>query len=122
MFFDILSNILFFKKKNCFKVEEDENQFSPFLINRWVSMYSPTLAKQSNIVNKYLGIFETKKQAYTFFLSFFDKVISKKINYIKRKKENIDNKEQNIIISQLSKNFELSNREIRNYLNMLNSQ
>jgi hypothetical protein len=121
MFFDILSNILFFKKKNCFKVEEDEKHFSPFIINRWVSMYSPSLAKQANITNKYLGIFETKYQAYTFFLSFFDKVQSKKINYIKRKKEDNSNNEQNDITLQLSKNFEISSREIRNYINVLNS-
>ena len=121
MFFDILSNILFYKKLNHFKVEEDENEFSPFIVNRWISMYSPMLAKQSNVVNKYLGIFETKKQAYNFFISFFDKVPFKKINYIKRKKEDKAKDDKQEIINQLSKNLELSNREVKEYLTTLNS-
>jgi len=121
MFFDILANILFYKKRNYFKVEEDENGFSPFLVNRWISMYSPQMAKQSNIINKYLSIFETKKQAYNFFVSFFDKVPYKKINYIKRKKEDKLNNDKKLITEQLSKNLELSNREVEEYLTTLNS-
>ena len=59
--FDFISSVLFTKKRNCLSTIDEENEFSPYMLNRWCSMYSPTVATFSNILNKYLGIFENKK-------------------------------------------------------------
>ena len=42
--FDILNDILFTKKGNLLQNVDDEAAFNNYMINRWVSMYSPNLA------------------------------------------------------------------------------
>jgi hypothetical protein len=116
--FDFISDIIFYKKKNCLATVDDESSFTPYLVNRWLSMYSTQVAKTSNILNKYLGIFESKAELYSLFVALIPKSPNKKINYFKRKKEEV--KEVNQSIPLLAKTYELSQREIGDYLNTLN--
>jgi len=116
--FDFISDIIFYKKKNCLATVDDESSFTPYLVNRWLSMYSTQIAKTSNILNKYLGIFESKAELYSLFVALIPKSPNKKINYFKRKKEEV--KEVNQSIPLLAKTYELSQREISDYLNTLN--
>ena len=116
--FDFISDIIFYKKKNCLATVDDESSFTPYLVNRWLSMYSTQVAKTSNILNKYLGIFESKAELYSLFVALIPKSPNKKINYFKRKKEEV--KEVNQSIPLLAKTYELSQREISDYLNTLN--
>ena len=62
--FDFISNIAYTKNKNCLNTVDEESEFQPFLVNRWLSMYSPSMAKLSNTLNKYIGIFESKKDHF----------------------------------------------------------
>ena len=116
--FDFISDILFYKKKNCLGTIDDETTFTPYLVNRWLSMYSISAAKISNVLNKYLGTFESKHELYSLFLALYPKLPNKKINYFKRKKEEI--KETNHAIPMLAKTYELSQREVTDYINTLN--
>lgn len=119
--FNILSDILYTKNKSSLCNIDDESIFSPFLINRWISMYSSNTAKLCNIINKYIGIFEDKKSLYSLFMILFPKVSNKKINYIKKVKE--DKGEDNkALLTMIAKNRELSTREICKYIEMLNSK
>lgn len=116
--FDYLNSILFSKKNNCITSIDQESSFTPYMINRWASMYSPSMAVACNTVNKYLTVFEDKKNQFTLFLNLLPKVKFKKINYIKKKKEtdkNIDEK-----IPLIAKTHELSQREITDYIAFLN--
>lgn len=117
--FDFIADIISFKKKSCLSTIDDESLFSPYLINRWLSMYSPAVAKVSNSLNKYLGIFDSKSDLYSLFIAAFPKLPNKKISYFKRKKE--ENKEKDEKIPLLAKTFELSQREVTEYINMLTS-
>lgn len=117
--FDFISDIIFLKKKNCLTTIDDESAFTPYLVNRWLSMYSAPVAKTSNLLNKYLGIFESKTDLYNLFVAVFPKLPNKKINYFKRKKE--ETKENNQSIPLLAKTYELSQREVIEYINTLNS-
>jgi len=119
--FEFISNIAFSKNKNCLNTVEEESEFQPYLVNRWLSMYSPDLAKIANVINKYLGIFDSKKDLYTLFCSTYPKVPYKKIMYFKKNKEQKDTQNDEII-SLISRNKELSKREIQEYVNMLNSK
>lgn len=116
--FDFISDILFLKKKNCLDTVDDEATFSPYLVNRWLSMYSTSAAKISNVINKYIGTHESKNELYSLFVALFPKLPNKKINYFKRKKEEI--KETNHAIPMLAKTYELSQREVTDYINTLN--
>ena len=112
--FDIISSVLFSKKKNCLNTVDEEGEFSPYMLNRWCSMYSQSTAVLSNVVNKYLGIFDNKKDIYNLFVAVMPKVPTKRISYIKKTKE--DKKEENADIKMLANNFELSQREIEQYI------
>lgn len=112
--FDFISSVLFTKKKNCLNTVDEEGEFSPYMLNRWCSMYSQTTATFSNIVNKYLGVFDNKKDLYNLFVAVMPKVSSRRISYIKKVKE--EKKEENNDIEMLANNLELSQREINQYI------
>ena len=117
--FDFISDILFTKKKNL-KTVEDEQEFSPFLVNRWVSMYSKDVVKDCNTLNKYLATFESKKDLYSLFLATFKKVPNKRITYFKKQKNEKTELDENIKL--LAKSKELSQREIFQYIQALQTE
>ena len=104
--FDFISSVLFTKEKTCLTSVDEEGSFSPYMLNRWCSMYSKTTATFSNIINRYLGVFEDKKDLYNLFVAVMPKVPSKRISYIKKIKE--EKKEENNDIEMLASNLELS--------------
>jgi hypothetical protein len=112
--FDFIASVLFTKKKTCLNSIDEESSFSPYMLNRWCSMYSKTTATFSNILNRYVGIFEDKKDLYSLFVAVMPKVSSKRISYIKRIKE--EKIEENNNIELLAYNLELSKREIKQYI------
>jgi hypothetical protein len=115
--FDIIASVLFKNKKNCLSSLDEESTFSPYLVNRWASMYSPQLAKEANILNKYLGIFENKLDLYNLFVAYYPKVSPKKIQYFKKIKKTGEEEDQTLAL--YAKNLELSKREITEYLAFL---
>ena len=116
--FDYISDILFTKKKNLLNTVDEESEFTPFLVNRWLSMYSTSVAQDCNIINKYLSIFDSKKELYSLFHAVFFKHPSRKINYFKRTKS--EKTEDDGLVQRIAASKELSQREIKEYLNTLN--
>jgi hypothetical protein len=114
--FDFIADILFHKRKNTLSNVDSESLFIPFMVNRWVSMYSNTLALKSNLLNKYLIL--GKIPLYRLFLNIFDRVPTKKITYFKKIKEKKEENDKEILYAQA---MELSLREIKNYTDILNS-
>jgi hypothetical protein len=112
--FDFITSVLVTKQKNCLNSVDEESEFSPYMLNRWLSMYSPSVALCSNVLNKYLSVFESKKDLYSLFISVMPKVASKRISYIKKVKE--EKKEENTDIAKIAQNLELSEREISQYI------
>jgi hypothetical protein len=117
--FDIIGDILFTKKRNTLTSVDQESEFQPYIVNRWLSMHSPSVAKHSNIINKYLSVFDNKRDLYTLFIAVFPKSPFKKISYIKKIKANKEEQDENI--KPLAKNLELSEREITQYIAFLNN-
>jgi hypothetical protein len=113
--FDIISDIAFTKKTRYLDSCEDESVFSPYLTNRWLSMYSPLLAKTSNIVNKYLMVFDDKQSLYKLFLNSFPKVVSKRINYFKKNKTDKEENNNKLVANTM----EISIREVEQYIDFL---
>jgi len=114
--FDYISSILFTKKKISTTIDA-ETEFVPFLVNRWLSMYSSPCAIIANTINRYLSTLN-KLEIYNLCVACFDRQPNKKINYFKRKKEEL--KENNQAIPMLAKTYELSQREVTDYINTLN--
>lgn len=117
MLFDTLNDILIYKKGDQLDNIDNEKEYSGYLINRWLSMYSPNLAIIINeTVNKYYNNFITKKDHYRFLCKVIPNSPRKKIEYFK--KDKAENQIDDKIIGFLAKNMQLSKREIYDYVNM----
>lgn len=112
--FDIINDVLFTKRGKLLQNVDDEAAFNNYMINRWVSMYSPNMAIIINSTTNWLNsVFLTKLEYYKFINTVLPRVSFKHIPYIKKtKKEDIDEMENLEIIA---KRLELSQREIKSY-------
>lgn len=114
--FNFIDSVLF-NKKQLNTLNEGETQFSLYMVNRWSSMYSPDIASIVNeTTNRYGKLFETKQEQYEFALNILPKSKRKRIEYIKKTKE--DKVEENPEIPMMAKCMELSEREIKLYLSL----
>ena len=114
--FDFINDILSAKKGNLLDNVDTESSFNLYLINRWVSMYSPEYATiTNNTVNWLYPIFDTKQEQYRFLLNILPSTYRKRINYIKKIKKPSQNKGVDTV-AMLATNLELSKREINDYI------
>ena len=114
--FEILNDILVTKKGNLLDNVEDEDQFLPYIICRWLSMYSPEYAQIINeTTNKHYNVFDTKREWYDYLIKILPKGSPGRIHYIKKeKRKDINNFDE--IVKFLAKRFEISRREVEQYL------
>jgi len=114
--FEILNDIIVTKKGNLLDNVEDEDQFLPYIVCRWLSMYSPEYAQIINeTTNKHYNVFYTKREWYDYLIKILPKGSPGRINYIKKeKRKDINNFDE--IVKFLAKRFEISRREVEQYL------
>ena len=112
--FDWVNQILVHKKHwNDFTVDE-QKKFSPFIINRWLSM-EPEFIEIVNYFQKYaIGVLEPR-EVYKWYCEILPK--GKRFNkYIKGKK---DKKYDSELISLLTHHFECSKVEVKQHLKLI---
>jgi hypothetical protein len=117
--FEQLKDIISDKNNLLIKDYEKEKDFVPYMVQRWLSFYSSEYAELLNCsTNLYWkGIVNDKQLFYKLYLGVIPKSKYKNIKYIKKTKENTkklmcdDN-----IVRFLAERFELSEKEIREYL------
>jgi len=115
--FNFIDSVLFNKKK-LNTINEGETQFNYYMVARWCSMYSTDIAQILNeTTNVYGKAFLTKQEQYEFLLNILPKVKKKRINYLKKNKE--EKIQENLDIKNISKFSELSEREIKEYVDFL---
>jgi hypothetical protein len=114
--FDFLKDILFLKNKQSLANVDNESAFSPYMVNRWSSMYSNQVALKCNILNKYFAFSPIKTDVFNLFFHFLPRVAQRKITYFKKIKEEKQPDNNNAL---LAKSLEVSTREIENYTDML---
>ena len=112
--FNYVDSVLFNKKK-LNTINEGETQFSLYMLNRWCSMYSPDVAQIINeTTNRYNKSITLKQDQYEFSYNILPKCKKRKIDYLKKNKEEKRKEDENI--KNYSKLLELSEREIKLYL------
>jgi len=122
MIFDFIHDILYRKNGNLMTDEEKEKEFSPYVIQRYISMNTPEHAtlvnKTSNQLHK---TFTSKKMWYQFLLKILPRSKYKKIEYIKKNKNDDDIEEEvtDKKITELAKRYRLTKREVLYYINVL---
>jgi len=116
-FFDNLKNIIYNKDKTLLESELDYKNFSLYMMNKWLSFYSNEMCsiinKLSNTNNK---VFDDNKYWYKFLFGVIPSLKYKRIEYIKKNKEKVD-KISPEVLNFLANQMELSQREIREYVN-----
>ena len=97
--------------------EMDKKSFSPFIINRWLSM-NLDLLPIINILQKYTIGTLKEREVYKLYYDFLpkEKTFDK---YIKGKKEAKYNKE---LLNHLSNWYGISHREVEDYLEILSKE
>jgi hypothetical protein len=108
--FDQINSIFFSKKKmelNC----DDESQFSSFMINRWLSFYSPEVAVLVNDLTNKQPHTNDKNDLYDFYFSLYPKLKFKRINYIKKTKKETKKEDKEVFIPEF-----LSKKEYDKYV------
>lgn len=106
MLFDYLKDIFQFKKGNL-----PLDDYIPFLINRWVSFGVPKATPIINETVNSLGNID-KEQHYKLLLTCFPNLgYTPRMNYIKKVKP--EKTEEDDKVQMLSRNLELSKREVK---------
>ena len=117
--FSYINDILYTKKGDLLDNIDNESQYNSYMINRWISMYSPQHATLVNLTsNRLYPVLSTKELSYKFLLNVIPKSRPYRINYIKKSKSEKTNKSD--IVQMLANNLELSKREINVYIKQLN--
>ncbi len=116
--FDFLQDIIAKKKGNLLDDIDNEIVFQPYMINRWLSMHSLRFHELSNIINRLYPVFNQKKDWYKLFLTLIPRERFRKIYYISKTKEKEAkiSEENGKVIAFLAKNMQLSQREVRMYV------
>ena len=115
--FNFIDSVLFNKKK-LNTINEGETQFNLYMLNRWCSMYSSDISLIINeTTNRYGKLFQTKQEQYEFILNMLPRVKKKRINYIKKTKE--EPKKEDNEIHLIAKAMEMSKRELEQNIKLL---
>ena len=115
--FDWVNNILVHKKHWNEFTEDEQKKFSPFIINRWLSM-DKDFIEIVNIFQKYaIGTLEPR-EVYKWYCDVLPK--GKRFNkYIKGKK---DKKHDNFLIEIICKHYEISKMQVSDYLELIDKE
>ena len=121
--FDYINSILF-DKRYIDDIRYEEGQFNVFMCNRWISMYSDVSAEIINeTTNRYWPALTSKEDQYNFLYHIFPKFKRKRIDYIKKNKEDKTEKKETLDIdSLLAQRYQISKREIQLYKNSFMSE
>lgn len=116
--FDYINSILF-DKRYIEDIRYEEGQFNVFMCNRWISMYSDVSTEIINeTTNRYWPTLTSKEDQYNFLYHIFPKFKRKRIEYIKKIKEDKTEKKETLDIdSLLAQKYQISKREIELYKN-----
>jgi hypothetical protein len=115
--FDFIEATIFTKNSELLQSTDDEKEFSPFMVNRWVSMYSPEMANVVNeTTNRYSTVFENKREVFNFYVSVLPKVKFKRIAYIKKNTKD-DKDIENIEL--MAKSQQTSQRDIKHKIELV---
>ena len=112
--FDWVNQILVHKKHWNDFTEDEQKKFSPFIINRWLSMESEFIEIVNYFQKFAIGTLESR-EVYKWYCEILPK--GKRFNkYIKGKK---DKKYDSELISLLTHHFECSKVEVKQHLKLI---
>jgi hypothetical protein len=113
--FDYIDSILYKKPLRNADIDHSST-YNIYIINRWLSMYSPDLC---NVINSTVNTFGknlSKHEHYKLLYNLIGKCSKKKINYIKKLK--VNGKDESEYIEEISDILEISPREAKELIDL----
>ena len=110
--FDHINNVSYKKESVDTYSETDWKSYSPYMINKWVSM-NPAAVELSNLIQKHYGL--DKKIHY----KFYSDILPKQKMYMKYIKGKKGSKYEPELIDIVCKYYEISKTEIKGYLDLV---
>ena len=121
--FDHLNKILFKTKSLINENLNEDSEFQPYLVHRWCSMYSVEIARLLNQTsNLHWPSLQNNIEWFMYLDSIIPKTRFKRINYIKKRKETVTNKDQKQTLLKVADKLEISSRELNQYIEQFNLQ
>lgn len=121
--FDHLNKILFKTKSLINENLNEDSEFQPYLVHRWCSMYSVEIASLLNQTsNLHWPSLQNNIEWFMYLDSIIPKTRFKRINYIKKRKETVTNKDQKQTLLKVADKLEISSRELNQYIEQFNLQ
>lgn len=106
---DIISDLNYHKPN--YKLQSND-AFNAYMINRWLSMISPSYCNLINeTYNRLYNAFDNNQQRYDFLKTILPKKFVKFPKYIK-KTEKVKESKNSDLIDQIAKTHEISKREV----------
>lgn len=119
--FQIINN-LFYSKKDIDACEDYETQqnFQPYMINRWLSFYSKDLALFTNeTLNKYSQVRDNKTDTFKMYFNLIPRLKFKRISYMKKPAKKKKKETENLEL--FASNHDVSVREVKNAVAFYNT-
>lgn len=116
--FDYINSVLFDKEK-----VDVTDEYNPYMLNRWLSMYSPDIAF---IINETVNINQPiiEEDNYNYLFNLLPSRRKCRIAYIKKTKEKVEKADESDVdvkakVQELSKREVLNNQELLKYLHAI---
>lgn len=120
--FNYLNSILYKSTKNPVDLTtlREETNFQPYLLQRWCSMHSTSVAIIVNeTTNRYWSVLNDNSMWYISLNTVLPRCSFKKINYFKKVKNETVTKERETI-QKVANSLEISSRELITYIETFN--
>ena len=121
--FDYLNKVLFKTKGPDTNNIQESEEFVPYMIQRWGSMYSPEVACLINETsNRQWPALTDKEMWFNYMHTVIPRCHFKRINYIKKKKDTEEKGKNKENVIKVADKLEISSREVNQYIEQFNLQ
>jgi len=119
--FEHINRILYKTKGTDLANINEDKEFQPFLIQRWCSMHSTSIAHIINeTTNRFWGTMESNRDWFVALDTIIPACKFKRISYIKKTKK--ETKKNTNTVQSIANNLEISSREVNQYIEQFNIQ
>lgn len=119
--FDYLNKVLYKTKGPDTNNIQESEEFVPFMIQRWSSMYSPEIARLLNETsNRQWSSLSDKEMWFNYLHAVVPHCRFKKIAYLKKKKDTEEKAKNKETLHKVANYLEISSREVSQYIEQFN--
>lgn len=118
-----INRILYKTKPSEVSNVSDDTDFTPFMLQRWCSMYSSDIANLLNETsNRHWPALNTKEEWFNYLDAIIPQCKFKSYKYIKKKKDSESKAKDKESAAKVAAALEISSREVNQYIQQFNLQ